>query len=40
VGSPVPLFASPGNGVSMLVSDDGSTLFIAGAGQLVIQPVP
>lgn len=39
-GSPVPLFAAPGTGLSMLVSDDGSTLFIAGAGQLVIQPVP
>lgn len=39
-GSPVPLFASPGAGLSMLVSDDGSTLFIAGVGQLVIQPVP
>jgi IPT/TIG domain len=40
VGAPVPLFASPGSGLAMLVSDDGSTLFIAGAGQLVIQPVP
>lgn len=40
VGTPVPLFAAPGGGLSMLVSDDGATLFIAGVAQLVIQPVP
>jgi hypothetical protein len=40
IGSPVPLLASPGSGVSMIVSDDGSTLFIAGTDRLVIQPVP
>jgi hypothetical protein len=40
VGAPSPLIASPGGGMSMIVSDDGATLFIAGATQLVIQPVP
>lgn len=40
LGSPVPLVGDPGANPRMTISPDGTTLFIAGSTQLIVQPVP
>lgn len=40
LGAATPLAAAPGAGAKMIISADGSTLFIAGTTQLVVQPTP
>lgn len=41
IGSGTMLAGSPGTGIlKMILSPDGSTLFIAGSNQIIIQPVP
>lgn len=40
VGTAATPAGAPGDGVKMIMSPDGNTLFLAGAGQIVIQPTP
>jgi hypothetical protein len=40
LGAATPLVAAPGPGAKMIISADGTTLFIAGTTQLVVQPTP
>jgi len=40
VGSATALAGNPGTGLKMTISPDGSTLFLAGSTQIVIQPAP
>lgn len=40
LGAATPLVGNPGSGVKMIISPDGGTLFLAGTGQIVIQPTP
>ena len=40
LGAATPLVGDPGSGVSMIISPDGGTLFLAGSAQIVVQPTP
>lgn len=41
LGAVVPLVGNPGSAVKMIITPDGGTLFLAGAGgEIVIQPTP
>lgn len=40
LGAATPLAGNPGSGVKMIISPDGGTLFLAGSGQIVVQPTP
>lgn len=40
LGAVVPLVGDPGSGVQMTITPDNGTLFLAGGGQIVVQPTP
>lgn len=40
LGAATPLAGDPGSGVKMIITPDGGTLFLAGSGQIVVQPAP
>ncbi|MET0534570.1 MAG: IPT/TIG domain-containing protein [Steroidobacter sp.] len=40
LGPVTPISGDPGQGVRMIISPDGGTLFIAGSNQIVVQPTP
>lgn len=40
LGAATPLAGNPGEGVKMIISPDGGALFLAGSGQIVVQPTP